>query len=358
MPDPVSDLTRPAPDAALESRLRLPEALLPLLIARLREEAEEHDITLGEAPDGGLSMPFGTGGFTLRPRQSGGADLIAQADSEAWLFVMQEAISGHLIADLPAGDAAWSRTPRTGDLAPNVTLVRVEALEPLSRDFRRLVLTGPMARFTDPRNMHLRLLLPPEGRVPVWPRIDARGRAAWPKGEDALHDVVYTLRRFTRTGETVRAEIDMLVHEGGRALDWLDRAGPGAEIGLAGPGGGGHPAQRPAVMAGDATAFPVLARLIEDGHAAPRLLLIGAEDYPFPPTTAQVERVADTESAVAALAPIIAAADAAAGGVWAAGERGMIDRLRQMTKAAGWPRGAMTLAAYWQIGRHYGVDDH
>ncbi|MFB2532065.1 siderophore-interacting protein [Paracoccus sp. p4-l81] len=347
------------PDTAtlLESRLRLPADLVPTLTARLRDEAEEHDIDLTEGANGVLSLAFGTGHFSLNPGSGGAAELTAKAETEAWLFVMQEAVSDHLLAGLLSRDDRWSRTPRPGDLAPNVTLVTVESLHPVSADFRRLVLVGAMDRFTDPRNMHLRLLLPPMGRAPVWPRVNARGRSDWPKGEDKLHDVVYTLRGWQQDGDRVRAEIDMLVHPGGHALDWLDCAGPGVQIGLAGPGGGGHLPQRPAVMAGDATAFPVIARLIEDGHAAPRILLIGDEDYPFPPTDATVTRLADADDAVAALTDFIAR-PGDNGGLWAAGERGMIDRLRQMSKAAGWPRGAMTLAAYWQIGRHYGVDDH
>lgn len=343
----------------LESRLRLPADLAPILTARLRDEAEEHDIDLDEGPDGALSLAFGSGRFSLRLRAGGAAELTARAETEAWLFAMQEAVSEHLLAGLLTDHTGWSRAPRPGDLAPNVTLVTVESVQPISRDFYRLVLVGAMDRFIDPRNMHLRLLLPPQGRAPVWPRIGARGRADWPQGGDKLHDVVYTLRRWQRDGTQIRAEIDMLAHEGGQALDWLHQAGPGAQIAIAGPGGGGHLTQRPAIMAGDATAFPVIARLIEDGQAAPRILLIGHEDYPWPaiPTTTRIEQVADADAAIEALTGFIGC-PSGNGGLWAAGERGMIDRLRQMAKAAGWPRGAMTLAAYWQIGRHFGVDDH
>jgi glycerol-3-phosphate dehydrogenase len=61
--------------------------------------------------------------------------------------------------------------------------------------------------------MHVRLLVPPKGRAPVWPMTLPDGRLGWPTGEDTMAVRIYTIRSI----DVDRAEmdIDFVLHESG-----------------------------------------------------------------------------------------------------------------------------------------------
>ena len=145
-----------------------------------------------------------------------------------------------------------------GALAPGLALMRVASVRPLSAGYLRVRLTGPEAARFALGSLHFRLLLPPEGRAPCWPRIAESGRAVWPTGADALHRPVYTV--------TAQAddwlEFDIFRHAGSPTCDWADRVQPGAEVGIIGPGGGWCPDARVLHLLGDETALPAIARML------------------------------------------------------------------------------------------------
>lgn len=113
--------------------------------------------------------------------------------------------------------------------------------------------------------MHFSLLLSPEGRAPVWPRLDGRGRTVWPEGEEALHRAAYTF--VALEPEANRFTFDLFLHEGSRASAWALSAPLGTKVAVMGPGGGDLPDAGEILLAGDETALPAIRRILETSAA-------------------------------------------------------------------------------------------
>src|SRR3546814_4721070 len=76
----------------------------------------------------------------------------------------------------------WISAVRSSDLrrlSPHMQRIRFEA-----RDIPRYATGG----------LHIRLLIPPAVRNPVWPTIGHDGLLVWPAGDDALTVRIYTIR--------------------------------------------------------------------------------------------------------------------------------------------------------------------
>lgn len=130
-------------------------------------------------------------------------------------------------------------------------------------------------------DMHVRLLVPPKGRQPVWPGIREDGRLAWPKGDDRLVVRTYTIRAV----DVERRElwIDFLQHPApGVATpgaDFAADAQPGQTVALLGPGGGDMPRATSIFLVGDETALPAIARIAAEAEPRTRLqAIIEVED--------------------------------------------------------------------------------
>lgn len=115
-------------------------------------------------------------------------------------------------------------------------------------------------------DMHVRVLVPPVGRVPVWPKLQENGRIGWPEGEDELLVRVYTIRSVDQ--EANHVSIDFLQHpKPGVATPGADFARDveaGQRVALMGPGGGSLPAAKSILFSGDETALPAIARMVEE----------------------------------------------------------------------------------------------
>nr|WP_295891490.1 siderophore-interacting protein [uncultured Devosia sp.] len=111
---------------------------------------------------------------------------------------------------------------------------------------------------------YLRLFFPNKetGRLHL-PDISEDGRWTYPDGQDAVLYSTYTVRRHRPAlGEV---DIDFVVHDGGLASDWAQRASPGDRITINNPRGLYAP---PAdivwqLLVADATGLPALSRLLE-----------------------------------------------------------------------------------------------
>ncbi|MCW5713083.1 MAG: siderophore-interacting protein [Bauldia sp.] len=112
---------------------------------------------------------------------------------------------------------------------------------------------------------YVRLFFPdPETGEVVLPIVDGRGFWSWPEGRKPAHTEPYTVRRFD--GERGEIDIDFVVHEGGRASEWAQRARPGDGLVINQPHG---LYEAPddiewVLFACDATGIPALGRLLED----------------------------------------------------------------------------------------------
>jgi len=111
---------------------------------------------------------------------------------------------------------------------------------------------------------YLRLFFPdPATGELALPVIDETGRWTYPDGPSKVRCSTYTVRRF----DPVRGEldIDFVVHAGGVASDWAQRAAPGDSITLNSPRGlyAPPPGTQWQLLAADATGLPALSRLLE-----------------------------------------------------------------------------------------------
>ncbi len=196
--------------------------------------------------------------------------------SEQALEMSRSMIAEHLFyfaGDDPL-DLTWS-SPAPPALLPNLHAVTVISAEDVTPHMRRVKFTcADVAPFIG-GDMHVRLLVPPADRPPVWPRLREDGRVAWP-GEDELLVRVYTIRAVD--AERQELWIDFLQHAASGVAtpgaDFARDAQPGREVALLGPGGGGVPAARSILLAGDETALPAIARIAEEVPAGTRLQAI------------------------------------------------------------------------------------
>ncbi|MDD9727151.1 siderophore-interacting protein [Roseovarius sp. SK2] len=172
------------------------------------------------------------------------------------------------------GDIQRNRAPL------NFCTATVQDVRRVGPHFLRVTLDcADTLRLSEERGMHFSLLLPPEGRTPIWPHLDANGRTRMPVGDDQLHRAAYTFvdldpgkGQFT---------FDVFEHDGGRATRWARTARPGHIVGISGPGSGGFPNGRNILIAGDETALPAIRRILKTsapdrrGHA---ILEVGTDD--------------------------------------------------------------------------------
>lgn len=234
-------------------------------------------------------------------------------------------------------DVRWDRVD-TGALAPGLSLMRVAVVTRRSPGFARVRLVGPDASRFGIGSLHFRLLLPPAGRAPVWPRVGATGRTEWPGGADALHRPVYTVA--DQAGDWL--DFDVFRHDGSPTCDWVGSDPRGTEVGIIGPGGGWCPEADRLYLFGDETALPAIARMLEltAGEATAHI----RADYRDLGPLAADPRVTRCDDLMAALAD----ADPGPGAyVWFAAESGQARQARQHLLARGIDRKAFMVAAYW-----------
>ncbi|MBN9737158.1 siderophore-interacting protein [Pseudonocardia sp. P1] len=126
----------------------------------------------------------------------------------------------------------------------------------------RLTLGGPgLAGFhSHCDEEHVRLVFPGEDGVLRLPEQDG-DMLNWPRPRPVSRE--YTVRRHDP--DAGELDIDLVVHDGGLASDWVRTVAPGERIPVAGPPGGlaiphGYDHY---LLAGDLTAQPAIARILE-----------------------------------------------------------------------------------------------
>lgn len=182
-----------------------------------------------------------------------------------------------------------------GALAPGLSLMRVTSVRDISPGFIRVRVQGADAARFATGSLHFRLLLPPPGRAPVWPRVSDTGRTIWPEGLDAIHRPVYTV--VEQGGDWL--DFDIFRHRNSPTCDWVVTNPIGDEVGLLGPGGGWVPDAERAWLFGDETAQPAIARILALAKGEVRAVLSSSpEDLGV---LAQDERVTRSDDLLTAL---------------------------------------------------------
>ncbi|MFG1214284.1 siderophore-interacting protein [Xanthobacter flavus] len=259
-----------------------------------------------------------------------------------------------------AGAGSWA--------LPFFREMRVAAVHDVTPRMRRLVLAGDAAHYAGGA-LHVRVLIPPAGRAPVWPHADEAGRMIWPKGPDALVPRVYTVRSV----DIAQGEIamDVALHAGASTpgADWARSSCVGSRVGLLGPGGAPVAAAAFNLFTGDETALPAIARMLQalpgDAKAIVRIEVEDeAEEQKLASPAVLDVKWLHRRGAAAGTTGLIEAAvravplprNCADLRVFAGCEQATARRLRaylmQKRKVA---KERLSIAAYWRLG-HEGVD--
>ncbi len=272
--------TSPLPDFQAEATL--PDTPFAPIEAALHDLARERALDLHEGHGRSIWCEVASGEFGAKKRGDGTL-LFARAHQPQDLPALQAEIAA-LTTALTTTLPAWSSGLGEGRFPPNFSLAEVRSVTRIGESFVRLRLeSAGLERLSHHDSIHFRLVLPPAGSAaPVWPQIGANGQTQWPSGEDALHRPPYTTRAIDVAAGWI--DTDIFLHDGGRITEWVLGARAGDRIGLAGPGGSGIPEAARLFLAGDETAYPALARMIEARpDAQGQLWLLGeSADYPMP----------------------------------------------------------------------------
>lgn len=289
-------------------------------------------------------------------------DIRLRCPTAAMLFTVRSMVAENLF-ELSTGNALdlnWADGPQPSAI-PNFREISVVDAYNITPHMRRVVVATDDARHFVEGGMHVRLLIPPKDREPVWPHTEPDGRIHWPKGEDEL-----TLRAYTiRSIDLARGEmnIDFVVHEGDDVpgATWAMTAQPGDRAGLIGPGGGGVPAARKLILAGDETALPAIARIaaampaeadvrifleVADGQEEQPLVSSASMDVTWLHRNGAAPGASDALERI--LRDIVPAADPQTY-VWAACEQKQARAIRAFVKSElARDAGTFSIAAYWQ----------
>jgi len=257
-------------------------------------------------------------------------------------------------------ELTWSDAPKA-DRLPDLREIRVIGARNISPHMRRVTVACEDTKHFAHGGLHFRLLIPPKGRVPVWPKLRADGRIEWAKNEDALTVRIYTFRSIDL--ERGEIDIDFVLHEGENmpGAEWAVNAKPGDIAGALGPGGGGVPEATTMILAGDETALPAISRIAAEVPAGTRLRIFlevdgPAEELPLPSAGTVDLTWMHRNGAPAGTMGLIenavkdALADADADTfVWAGCERSEAKRIRDFLKSErGHDRQKMSIGAYWE----------
>lgn len=242
-----------------------PEGFLPHLTHHVAELGRTM-VTEGDWS----AIGFGTATVRLRARPEG-LDLRFVNAGRVELYQLRELslyLLDHLWPEAVAG-IVWRGFEALADVPPNFHTARLVARERIGANFLRVTLGSDGVAALAAGAMHFSLLLPPEGRTPVWPWLDDRGRTKWPEGADVLHRAAYTFVSLDQAAG--RFTFDIYLHDGSRTSDWALAAPIGALVGVTGPGGGGFPPGDDLLLAGDETALPAIRRIIETSDPGRRI---------------------------------------------------------------------------------------
>ncbi|WP_234907158.1 siderophore-interacting protein [Rhizobium rhizogenes] len=228
------------------------------LLDQLCEHLAEHVTVTRSAEGARLETVIGSADIAVSENR---LDIKLRCPTASKLFTVRSMVAERLFASSGETlDLTWADGPQAAIIPDfrEITVIRASNITPHMR--RVTVATEDAKHFLD-GGLHVRLLIPPKDRAAVWPHTEPDGRIHWPRGEDALTIRAYTIRSIDLAkGEM---DIDFVLHDGDNVpgASWALNARPGDRAGLIGPGGGGVPAARKLILAGDETALPAIARI-------------------------------------------------------------------------------------------------
>ena len=287
----------------------------------------------------------------------------ASGDDETGLSYVKMSIVYHLraFAEPQMLDIVWSGDGDVTSVPAFFREMRVVRTLDVTPRMRRVVLTGEdLGRFAED-GLHVRLIIPPQGREPIWPWLGADGCPIWPVGEDALTARIYTIRHLDL--DTSEVWIDILRHDGDTTpgSHFAMTAKPGDRVGMTGPSGR-IPKAEQLLLLGDETALPAIARILaalpESARARAVIEVAGPEEEQHLASAAEIKvewlhRGAAKAGEPTSLADILDAAKDVDPDVyvWAGCEFSAFKQLRRRVRSD-WklPRDRHHVVAYWRKG--------
>ncbi|MGK9230640.1 siderophore-interacting protein [Inquilinus limosus] len=237
-----------------------PDAVIAAVCAHMIEHGAEVEERGGER-----ILRFA--GASARFSREGGTTVVdATAPSLEGLHFVRMAVASHILefAAGPAPAIEWAGDGGELRRPPNFRILRVAGIRDVTPRMRRITLAGEdVARFAPMDALHLNILVQhPELEQPQWPTVGRNGLVQWedPQRRPAFRK--YTVRSLDLAAGTL--DIDFVLHaDAGPGSAFAERARPGDEIGVVGPGGGGLVEADWYLFAGDETALPAIARMLE-----------------------------------------------------------------------------------------------
>ncbi|NML76668.1 siderophore-interacting protein [Rhizobium sp. S-51] len=343
---------------------KLTGTAVPMNPSAMLDEICEHFVEHSDVRRNGRAVQLTSETGTADIRIEDDRLLIAlTGPSEEALQLSRNNIAEHLFYF--AGDDPFELTwsdPSRIKVVPNIHEATVVSAEDVTPHMRRVKFAcADVAPFVG-GDMHVRLLVPPKGRTPVWPGLREDGRVDWPQGEDELLVRVYTIRAVDP--ERRELWVDFLQHRAPSVptpgADFARDALPGDRVAFLGPGGGDLPVASSILLAGDESALPAIARIAAEVTPGTRMQAIievknAAEEQPLP-TAGELAVTwlhrdgypsGSSGKLVAAIRDAITAIDEETF-VWVACEKEDVRTVRRLLKQRGHDRKRMYVAWYWE----------
>jgi len=261
--------------AQAKIRLDNPSAVL----TALRDHMAEHDIDTHDVED--VVVAHIRAGEARLHAGDIELSLEARAPSQSQLENLASFLASHVleIAHPEKPGIEWSGL-QAGARFSDFREMMVTHVEDLAPHMRRISLKGEdLGRFDTEEDLHVRLFFPPPGQEPLWPVRGADGLVQSVPEERKPAVRKYTIRRINAGAGTL--DIDFVIHEvAGPGSDWAKGAAPGMRIGMAGPGGRSAKQADWMLLAGDETALPAIARILERLPATAKGTVVLVADAP------------------------------------------------------------------------------
>lgn len=238
--------------------------------AALIEHMREHDVKF--ATQGARTIVEFYDGFGVLEATGDGLKLRVEAPDRTVLEILRAVVAEHVLAFAgeELADIEWRGDTEAGPLFSDFREMRLERAVMVAPRMRRLTFRGDAARFASRADLHVRMYFPPDGdERPQWPRPGPGGRTIQPPDGRRPALRYYTVRRADVAAGEV--DVDFFMHEdGGPGAAFAAAAREGALVGMAGPLGRAAAPAAFTLFAGDETAIPAIARMLEEAPATAR----------------------------------------------------------------------------------------
>ncbi|MEM9280006.1 MAG: siderophore-interacting protein [Pseudomonadota bacterium] len=292
------------------------------------------------------------------------------APTENMLFFLKEAAAAHIMEiDPVAGEniiwAGAEITTNTDGTPVNFLELSLKKREEIFPGIIRLTLSSDGLQNFPKDGLHVKLMHPKNTTEhPVWPGVAPNGMTVWPKGEDELHVRYFTIRNVRVDAGEI--DIDVVQHKGGMISDWAYSAAVGELIGIMGPGGGSVPdVAGNLLLAGDETALPAIARILEELPSGQKGKVVAAAPnletlHSYLPSSNMEYHSLETASFRAECENFIEGlytADIPPDYAWFGGEFSNANDIRKIFKEKfGLSKGKQLSVSYWEMGKRGAAD--